>query len=200
MQNGPSDFFLFEFIGGFISGSIALISDSLHVLLDGTENIVSAIVSNLSKKRDDEVRLRKIGGRVSAFLLLFAGSVIVYEGIERIMMPHKVEWYMVPIAVIGLCVNLWQIYLHQEAPEEHRNQTYFWQNRHLWSDTLASIAVILGGLVMSISGGLYWIDGVLSLGIGLLIMMLTVAKIFGVELHSHSHDGHNHDHKCNHKH
>ena len=189
--------FLFEGVGGLLSGSIALISDSLHVLLDGTENIVSAIVSKLSREHKNEKKMRTIGGRVSAILLLVAGGVIVHEGWERVITPHEVEWYMTVIATIGLCVNILQMYLHQGVAKEHRNQTHFWQSRHLWSDISASIAVIVGGLIMSVSGGLYWIDGVLSIGIGILIMTLTGLKLLGVEFHSHSHE---HGHKCDHGH
>lgn len=179
--------FAFEFLGGVFSGSMALISDSLHVLLDGAENIVSVIVSKLARKNKDEQKLRKIGGTISASLLFSGGCWIVYEGWERIVNPHEVEWYMTIIAFIGLCVNLWQMNLHREAPEEHRNLTHFWQNWHLVSDTAASIAVVVGGLIMLTSGGLYWIDGVLSVGIGLLIITFTCAKLLGVELHAHGH-------------
>lgn len=189
--------FLFELIGGLFSGSMALVSDSLHVLLDGTENIVSVIVSKLSRKHENEKKMRMIGGRVSALLLLIAGGVIVHEGWERIITPHEVEWYMAVIATVGLLVNLLQMYLHQGVAKEHRNQTHFWQSRHLWSDISASIAVIVGGLIMSVSGGLYWIDGVLAVGVGILIMTLTGLRLLGVEVHSHSHG---HGHECNHKH
>lgn len=187
--------FLFEFVGGLFSGSMALISDSLHVLLDGTENIVSAIVSKLSRKYENEQRMRMIGGRVSALLLLIAGGVIVHEGWERIVTPEEVEWYMTIIATIGLVVNLLQMYLHQGVADEHKNQTHFWQSRHLWSDIATSVAVIIGGLIMFVSGGLYWIDGALSIGIGALIITLTVLKLLGIETHPHIHE-----HECNHKH
>lgn len=187
--------FLFEFVGGLFSGSMALISDSLHVLLDGTENIVSAIVSKLSRKYENEQRMRMIGGRVSALLLLIAGGVIVHEGWERIVTPEEVEWYMTIIATIGLGVNLLQMYLHQGVADEHKNQTHFWQSRHLWSDIATSVAVIIGGLIMFVSGGLYWIDGALSIGIGALIITLTVLKLLGIETHPHIHE-----HECNHKH
>lgn len=179
--------FVFELLGGIFSGSMALVSDALHVLLDGTENIVSAIVSRLSLKGYDEKFVRDFGGKISALLLLFAGGGIIYEGFERMLNPHEVEWYMVLVAIIGLAVNLWQKSLHNEALEEHRNQTHFWQDRHLISDISASAAVVVGGLIMFFTEGLYWIDGVLSVGIGALIVFFTIAKLFGFELHKHDH-------------
>lgn len=189
--------FLFELIGGLFSGSMALVSDSFHVLLDGTENIVSAIVSKLSRKHENEKKMRMIGGRVSAVLLLVAGGVIVHEGWERVITPHEVEWYMAVIATGGLLVNILQMYIHQGVAKEHMNQTHFWQSRHLWSDISASIAVIVGGLIMNVSGGLYWIDGVLAVGVGILIMTLTGLRLLGVEVHSHIHE---HGSECGHKH
>ncbi|HBH71737.1 MAG TPA: hypothetical protein DDX26_02650 [Candidatus Yonathbacteria bacterium] len=180
--------FIFELLGGIFSGSMALVSDALHVLLDGMENIVSAIVSRLSLKGYDEKIVRDFGGKISALLLLFASSGIVYEGFERILTPHEVEWYMVLVAIIGLAVNLWQKSLHNEALEEHRNQTHFWQNRHLISDISASAAVVIGGLVMFFAEGLYWIDGVLSVGIGVMIVFFTIAKLLGFDIHKHDYE------------
>ncbi len=191
--------FMFEFVGGLFSGSMALISDSFHVLLDGTENIVSAIVSKVARKHDNEEELRKIGGKISASLLLFAGGVIVYEGWERVLTPHKVEWYMTIIALIGLCVNLWQMNLHHGARAEHHNQTHVWQNWHLMSDIAASVAVIVGGIIMLVTETLYWIDGVLSIIIGILILVFTGSKLLGFEIHSHNHKHQNGD-ECNHRH
>lgn len=189
--------FIFEVLGGLFSGSMALLSDALHVLLDGTENIISAIVSRLALKGSDEKKMRSIGGKISAVLLLFAASGIVYEGYKRILAPHKVEWYMVIIAVTGLGVNLWQINLHWGTPEEHRNQTHFWQNWHLLSDISASVAVVVGGVIMLVADKWYWIDGVLSFGIGILIMTFVGTKLLGFELHSHDHRNHA---GCDHKH
>lgn len=197
--------FAFEFFGGLFSGSMALMSDALHVLMDGTENIISVIVSRLARKGVDEKKIRGIGAKVSAFLLFFIAGSIVYEGYERIITPHKVEWYMVIIATVGLGVNLWQRKLHQGALHEHRNVTHFWQDIHLLSDISTSVAVIVGGLIMLITGKWYWIDGVLSVGIGILIMTFTGARFMGGELHSHDHGAHDHtEHKhgakCSHRH
>lgn len=187
--------FVFELVGGLLSSSLALMSDAFHLLADGTENMINVIVSRLSRKSGNEERIRKIGGLLSGWLLLFMGALIVYEGWERFLDPHEVKWYMTIFASIGLGVNLFQKWLHGKALPEHRNKQHFWQDRHLWSDILASIAVIVGGLIMLASEDLYWIDGLLSIGIGLWIVALTSAKLFGIELHSH-----NHGPECNHKH
>jgi len=189
--------FLFEIVGGWISGSMALMSDGLHVLMDGTENMISVLVSHLSRKGADEKKIRSAGAKVSASLLFFIACMITYEGYERIITPHHVEWYMTIVAIIGLGVNLWQRKIHQGALHEHQNVTHFWQDLHLLSDIATSVVVIIGGLVMLISGKWYWIDGVLSLGIGILIMTFTGAKFLGFEVHTHHHE---HGEGCHHHH
>lgn len=190
--------FIFELLGGKLSGSVALMSDALHVLVDGTESIVNAIVSRFSRQSDNEAELRKLGGKISALLLLFASTWIIIEGMERVSHPHKVEWYMIVVAIIGLGVNLFQRYLLWKAPKEHHNTQHFWQNLHLWGDISSSVAVVIGGVIMLFSSNLYWVDGVLSVVIGLWLALLTGAKLIGVEVHSHEHDKHGAE--CDHKH
>jgi len=190
--------FLGEFFGGLLSGSMALMSDSFHVLMDGTENMISVLVSRMARKGIDEQMVRSIGAKVSAALLFIIASSIVYEGYHRFLLPHKVEWYMVLIAIVGLVGNLIQRKIHQGALREHRNVTHFWQDMHLLSDIATSGVVIIGGLIMLITGGFYWIDGLLSVGIGLLIMTFTGARFVGVELHSHDGHEHKHDEGCDH--
>ncbi len=180
--------FIFELVSGFFANSLALMSDAFHVLFDGMENILSVIVARMSRESEkDEERLRAIGGFISASMLLIVAGVIISEGWERFFEPHEVAWFMTGLATIGLLVNLWQRYYHQQAPAEHRNVTHFWQDRHLVSDIAASSAVIAGGLIMLIFGW-YWVDGLLSVAIGGWIAFLTIRRL--VETVSGHHDYH----------
>ena len=54
-------------------------------------------------------------------------------------------------------------------------------------------AVIIGGAIMLATSEIYWIDGILSIGIGALILVFTGARILGIELHAHE-NGHCHKH------
>lgn len=191
--------FLFEFIGGWNSGSLALMSDALHVLIDGGENLVSVIVSRFARRGDEE-HVRKIGGLISAGLLLLAATGIIHEGTERLSAPHKIEWYMTIIAIIGLGVNIQQRKLHDNVSKEHRNDTHFWQNWHLISDSVASVVVIVGGIIMLATEQYYWIDGALSILIGIFIMVLVCAKLLGFDLHRHDHEHARKHYDCDHDH
>ncbi len=196
--------FSFEYVGSMVTKSKAFESDAWHVAVDGVENVVNIIVSRLARNSDNEASLRKWGGKISALLLLYASYHVIYEGYERVIIPQQVKWYMAILAIIGLGVNLYQQYIHWKAPKEHRNEQHFWQNLHLWGDISSSIAVVIGGLIMWATNDFYWIDGALSIMIGCLLVVLTSARLFGLELHSHNnetnHSGHAHGPGCNHKH
>lgn len=184
LAKGSFILFAFEFVAGWFSGSLALRSDAVHVVVDGTENFVSVIVSRYARK-GDEARVRKTGAMISAVLLLFASAWIMYEGVERLTAPHEVSGYMVICAIIGLVVNIRLRKIHLEAPSEHRNITHAWQDWHLLSDISTSVAVIIGGFIMLLADGLYWIDGLLSFGIGAWIAFFTLARMLHLDLHAH---------------
>lgn len=186
---------LSEIIGGKLSGSTAMISEGFHQLFDGMESIVNFFVSILARRSKDEKRVRFVGGEISAALLLCIAIWIIFEGIGRIQNPQPISPYMILIALFGFVVTVLLRIIHQGARKEHINLSHLWQDRHLVSDLLANGAVVIGGVIMAILGEYYWIDGILSVGIGTLILFLTGARLVGIELHSHEHGA-----KCNHKH
>jgi cobalt-zinc-cadmium efflux system protein len=185
---------IFELVGALLSGSVALASDAVHVLLDGAENILSASVSWLARSYGHEAQMRRVGGKISAVLLLVAAWGILHEGWDRIQSPREVEWQVIPFAFLGLLVTLYQKLAHDVVPGEHRNLTHLWQDRHLRSDIAGQAAVLIGGSIMTYVQGWYWIDGVLSMAIGLLIMLFVVSRLLGLDVHSHGHGDHHHPH------
>ena len=188
--------FVFELLTGFITGSLALIADSVHVFLDSTESFINAFVSRWSRQGESsESIIRDIGGKISAVLLFVLAAIIIREGWERWEQPETVSGWAFTFALIGLVLNVVLKQIHARAHPEHKNITHGWQNLHFWSDILTSIAVVIGTLVMA-SGGPYSIDGVLSMFIGAWIAFLTLARLAGVNLriigHSNNHSGHHH--------
>lgn len=180
--------FLFEIIGGIFSGSLALISDALHVLFDSIENIISIAVSRMSRVSANEKMVREVAGKISAILLMIGGFIVAIEGYDRINNPHEINgWIMLFFTTVGLGVNVRQLYLHRNARDEHRNITHFWQDKHLISDTATSVAVLIGGIIILISEDWAWLDGALSLAIGILIILFTIAKFCGLNIHTHDH-------------
>ncbi len=169
--------FLGELAGGLVTGSLALISDSFHVLVDGTENVVSVIVSRMARTNGDEFALRRRGGYASATLLVSVACIVLWEARER--MYHPRELYpqgMLAVAGLGFIVNLFQLWLHKRVPNEHKNLTHGWQFAHLLSATLTSVAVIVTGLVVLRTGSTV-LDPLVSFGIGGAILIMAARRL-----------------------
>lgn len=187
--------FVFELVCGLITNSMALVSDALHVLVDGSESIVSYGASKAVRRYGNEEKIRRMAGYASGALLILAAFSILSEGVGRLLYPEEVSGWMILFAAIGLGVNLKQMAIHRAAPDEHRNLTHWWQNRHLLSDTLASFGVVVGGAVILVTGWMI-VDPILSIVIGLRIIWMIGGRLGkGVEGHTHTvHNDHHHHH------
>jgi cobalt-zinc-cadmium efflux system protein len=142
---------LVEVIGGLLSGSLSLLSDALHNFSDGISVIVSFIALKLSKR---ENTLKNTFGYKRAEILaaLFNSSflIIIYfflfkEAYLRIQHPQNIESkIMVTVALVGLIANTISVFLLKSGSKDNMNikSAYI----HLFSDSLSSVAVIIGGI------------------------------------------------------
>lgn len=161
-----------EVVGGLWTGSLSLLSDAVHVLLDGAESAMNVYITKrvrMAEEDDklDEAELRTIGAHVSAILIFIVSLFILHEGIERLSSSNELlaGWAIV-IAVTGLVVNLIQMAIHTHAPDEHHNLTHTWQWLHIASDIAGSMCVVIGVSLTLL--GYAWGD----LGATLIIVLL----------------------------
>jgi cobalt-zinc-cadmium efflux system protein len=142
---------LVEVIGGLLSGSLSLLSDALHNFSDGISVIVSFIALKLSKR---ENTLKNTFGYKRAEILaaLFNSSflIIIYfflfkEAYLRIQHPQNIESkIMVTVALVGLVANAISVFLLKPGSKDNMNIRSAYV--HLFSDSLSSVAVIIGGI------------------------------------------------------
>jgi len=166
--------FLIEFIGGIWSGSLALLSDSLHVLFDATALILSyiAIVMAARPATDRHSyglhRMEILAALINGVVLFATSGWILYESVERFFNPQGIHTAgMLLIAAVGFAVNLAVTFLlHQHHHHDLNVRSAY---LHVLGDTLASAAVIIGGIVMHYTGW-YAIDPVLGFAIGILLV------------------------------
>jgi len=142
---------LVEVIGGLLSGSLSLLSDALHNFSDGISVMVSFIALRLSKR---ENTLKNTFGYKRAEILaaLFNSSflIIIYfflfkEAYLRIQHPQNIESkIMITVALVGLVANTISVFLLKSGSKDNMNirSAYI----HLFSDSLSSVAVIIGGI------------------------------------------------------
>lgn len=106
-------FMLVEVIGGFLSGSLALLADAGHMLTD-TAALLFALLAVQFSRRPPTIRLRltTLAAFVNAIALVVITILIVWEAIERFRTPRPVEGgMMMAIAVAGLLANILSFWL-----------------------------------------------------------------------------------------
>jgi cobalt-zinc-cadmium efflux system protein len=135
-----------ELSAGIITGSLALITDAVHTLLDVLENLLNAFVADRARFSRNGERIRKAGFAGSLILIGLSTGFMAHEAILRLLgeeTPILSVW-TVAVAVFSLCMNLWQLRIHFGAPEEHRNLTHWGQTLHIATDVAGSLAAIAG--------------------------------------------------------
>ena len=105
-------FSVFEFFGGFYTGSVAIVSDALHDLGDAASIGVSYFLEKKSKRQPDETftygysRYSVIGSLITTAILLLGSVVVVYNAIGRMVNPSQINFDgMIVFAVVGVVVN-----------------------------------------------------------------------------------------------
>lgn len=164
---------IFEFVYALITNSLALMSDSLHMLSHAIALGLSwfAIWVANSWKSEQKTfgyhRFETIVAFVNAILISVFGIIIIYEAIAKLINPEPIKiGSMLIVATIGLVVNGSTGLLMLKGDMENLNiKSAF---IHMMSDLLSSIAIIIGGVIVYFTN-LWWIDSILALVIALVI-------------------------------
>jgi len=170
------NFFIFtsELLGGIFSRSLSLLSDSFHNLSDTISIVISLIAIRFSKRESSYKftfggkRAEIIASLFNSIFLFIVSFVLIRESIIRLTNPQIIQAdLMLIIAIIGLFLNGISVILLKNFSKDSMNikSSYL----HLLMDTLSSIAVVIGGILMMLFK-IYWIDAVLTLLITLYIL------------------------------
>lgn len=171
-------FSIFEFIGGFITNSIAIISDSIHDLGDAMSIGISYFLEKKSKRKPDNnytygyVRYSVIGSLITTIILILGSVFIIYNGINRIINPVEVNYNgMIIFAVIGVLVNLLATYYTKEGQSLNQKSV----NLHMLEDVLSWFIVLIGSIIIKFTN-ITIIDPVLSIFVGLFIFKNSITN------------------------
>ncbi|WP_373195130.1 cation diffusion facilitator family transporter [Enterococcus faecium] len=172
---------LSEFIGGVASGSLSLVSDAFHNLSDTLAIIFSYGAQKMAQKEANErhtygyQRLEILSAFINSLILIILSLFLAVEAFKRFNSPEKINSHlMLIVAVIGLLANLFSTLLLRQEADENLNikSSYL----HLLSDTLSSISVIIGAVLIRFFG-IYWIDPVITLIISIYILLEAIIVI-----------------------
>jgi cobalt-zinc-cadmium efflux system protein len=165
-----------QVVGGILSGSLALISDALHNFSDVLSLVFSYIATVLSKKKASlnqtfgYKRAEIIAAFVNAISLMIVAIYLVFEASQRFMNPEPIKSNLVIwLSLLGIVVNgLSAILLKKDADHNLNMKSAY---IHLFTDMMASVAVLIGGILMKYYQ-IYWIDSVLTFAIAIYLIYI----------------------------
>lgn len=165
-----------QVIGGIISGSLSLLSDALHNFSDVLSLIISYIATRLSKREASTnktfgyKRAEIIAAFVNAATLIVVAIILIKEAIERFYAPQEVESNLVIwLSLLGIAANGFSVLLLKKDSESNMNMKSAYL--HLLTDMMASVAVLVGGLLMKYFQW-FWVDPTLTLAIALYLIYM----------------------------
>ncbi|ATH07257.1 hypothetical protein BIY24_04700 [Halobacteriovorax marinus] len=165
-------FAIIEFIGGYLTNSMAIYSDALHDLGDSTALLMSYFFEKFSKKGSDQKytygyrRFSLLSALLNAVILLIGSIFVISESFERLMNPEPVvSEGMFALAILGIVVN--GVAAFRMSKESGINQRMVML--HLMEDLLGWFAVLIVSVVLYFKPW-YILDSILSILISLLVL------------------------------
>jgi cobalt-zinc-cadmium efflux system protein len=172
-------FFVVEIFGGYISGSLSLLSDAGHMFRDILALILTLTAISMAGKLPTHKRtfgyhrVEILAAFINGILLFLISIWILFEAYERIRNPRNVNGpIMFAVAFVGLIVNSYvALRLHGSHDLNIRSAFY-----HVITDTLSSVAVIIAAIIIFFTG-FNIVDPILSIIIGIFIIITSFGLV-----------------------
>lgn len=163
-----------EVVGGFLTGSLALLADAGHMLSDAGAIALSLFAIWIARRPATSqrtygyYRTEILAALINGATLVGISIYIFFEAADRFREPHGVEGgLMMAIAIGGLLVNIAALMILEGGREDSLNVRGAWL--HVLTDALGSVGAIVAGLLIW-QFGWTWADPVASILIGILVI------------------------------
>ncbi len=163
-----------EIAGGILSGSLALLSDAMHNLSDTFATFIAYLATIISrrdanpKKTFGYKRLEILSALLNAVILIVMSVFLLKEAYVRWNDPRPINsLVMLIVAMIGLLANIYAVIILKK--DAHKSINVRAAYVHLIGDSLSSVVVIIGGILIHIFK-IYWIDPLITLLISIYII------------------------------
>lgn len=165
-----------QVIGGIISGSLALLSDALHNFSDVLSLIVSYIADRLSKRKASlnktfgYKRAEILAAFINASTLIIVAVLLIIEAFKRYQNPQTIESNLVIwLSIVAILGNGFSVLLLKKDSQSNMNMRSAYL--HLLTDMMASVAVLIGGLLMKYYQ-IFWVDSLLTFAIAIYLIWM----------------------------
>lgn len=172
-------FSVFEFIGGILTGSVAIASDAVHDAGDAVSIGISYFLEKKSKKQPDGkytygyARYSVIGGFITTAILLTGSVLMIYNAVLRIIDPSEIDYNgMIIFAVVGVLTNFFAAFFTREGGSLNQKAV----NLHMLEDVLGWAVVLVGAVVMKFTD-FSLLDPIMSVGVSAFIFINAVRNL-----------------------
>lgn len=172
-------FSAFELIGGLITGSVAILSDSLHDLGDALSIGIAVFLEKKSTKSPDDnytygyLRYSVLGGVITTVILLVGSVFVIISSFVRIFNPTPINYNgMIIFAVIGAATNFIAAFVTHSGDSLNEKAV----NLHMLEDVLGWIVVLIGAVVMRFTD-ISVLDPLLSIGVAIFILINAIKNL-----------------------
>ncbi len=186
-----SSLIIIKVIAGVVSGSISIISEALHSLMDLIASVIAYYsVKHASQPADEEHpfghgKAENLSGLFEAALLIIAAGIIIYESIKRMLSDGQIDHPSIALIVMGISAVLNMVvsrYLHRVATETD-SLALEANAKHLSADVYTSMGVFIGLLIV-VQTGITLFDPLVAAIIALYIayegVMISIKSIHGL--------------------
>ena len=170
-------FLVIEVIAGFMTQSLALLSDAAHMLTDAVALAIALLAIKIGKLPADNKRtfgyqrFEILAALFNAGMLFVVAIYILYEAYQRFSQPPEIQSIgMMLVATAGLIVNLISMRILFSSAENNLNMKGAYLE--VLSDALGSVGVIVAAIVIYFTGWM-WVDSVVAVLIGFWILPRT---------------------------
>ena len=172
-------FSIFEFIGGIVTGSVAILSDAVHDVADAASIGIAYFMEKKSRRQSDAVytygygRYSLLGSVITTLILLLGSAAVIYNAVRRLITPTQIDYNgMIVFAVVGVCVNLCAALFTREGGSLNQRAV----NLHMLEDVLGWAVVLLGAIVMRFTDFTI-LDPLLSMAVAGFILIHAIGNL-----------------------
>ena len=181
--------FVVELIFGLISNSLALLTDSIHALLDSVVTIVLLLAARMAIKPPDAEhtyghgKIESLGGLIGGIAIFMIACFFIYESINRLQSPTPSILPGLFAVIAGLYtigIDIFRLILLRRSIKKIGGATLKADFYHAFMDLGSTLVAIIG--IVLVSYGLYYGDFIAALILGVLLAILSVKLVYKTSL------------------
>lgn len=176
--------FVVEFVFGVTSGSLALLTDSIHALLDSVVTLVLLLAARYAVKPPDAEhtyghgKVESLGGMIGGIAILLIAAFFIYEAVDRIQSPSSIApgLYAIGAAIYTIGIDIFRIILLKRSISKIGGTTLKADFYHAFLD-LGSTLVVIAGIILA-NLGVHDADFAAALVLGVLLVVLSFKLVY----------------------